>query len=166
METTLPTDPTTDPAQLLEVLQLQTHQVWACKRQNNPTALEQPLDTLLSLLEDIIQQSYDRYVALEGEEKSAMQAYHVKQASQMVYPLLVKIVSGEVTDNARVDRTAKVLSHLSGRGAAGAMIGTWHFSCLDSHGKETVVSLKIHEPSYIGNDIGFKTWGAAPLMAK
>lgn len=28
------------------------------------------------------------------------------------------------------------------------------------------MKLRLHEPCYIGNDIGFKTWGAAPLLAK
>ncbi|KAI7857643.1 putative methyltransferase-domain-containing protein [Circinella umbellata] len=50
--------------------------------------------------------------------------------------------------------------------AAGAITRTWHFPYLDSNGNRQEHRFKLHEPSYIGNDIGFKTWGAAPLLAK
>lgn len=50
--------------------------------------------------------------------------------------------------------------------AAGSLTRSWHFPFLDPNGDLAQLIIKLHEPSYIGNDIGFKTWGAAPLLAK
>lgn len=50
--------------------------------------------------------------------------------------------------------------------AAGAITRTWHIAYLDPNGVRDEIAIQLHEPSYVGNDIGFKTWGAAPLLAK
>jgi hypothetical protein len=28
------------------------------------------------------------------------------------------------------------------------------------------MGIKVHEPTFIENDLGFKTWGSAPLLAR
>ncbi|KAI9010372.1 putative methyltransferase-domain-containing protein [Phycomyces nitens] len=99
---------------------------------------------MLVLLESLIDQSYDRYATLDDEEEiRPVKNQDIERARQATQAILVRIVSGEMSiPDEQIDRAAKAMAHLSGRGAAGAM------------------------PSFIGNDIGFKTWGAAPLMAK
>ncbi|KAI8139542.1 putative methyltransferase-domain-containing protein [Fennellomyces sp. T-0311] len=139
------------PEQILERLETSVHLAQARGKQNGPD-----IDAALGLLDQLIQWSYDRYTNIEledgCEEEGEEQTYRVhprdiSRANQICGSFLIKIVSGDLGewDDDRVDTAARLLAHLSGRG---------------EH------KFKLHEPSYIGNDIGFKTWGAAPLLAK
>ncbi|OZJ06226.1 hypothetical protein BZG36_00819 [Bifiguratus adelaidae] len=64
------------------------------------------------------------------------------------------------------ERAAALTAHLSGRGASGAITRVWRFPRRkgDVHGNAIEVS--IHEPGYVGDDLGFKTWGAAPFLGR
>ncbi|CAO3598932.1 unnamed protein product [Absidia cylindrospora] len=138
---------------------------------------------MLEALNDLVSRSYDQYTNLELED-AIMDDYDINstfqervtvkdivRANQLVGSLLVRMISGELLvgddqDDDRMEQAAKLLAHMSGRGAAGAITRTWHFPFLDANGDLDQLLIKLHEPSYIGNDIGFKTWGAAPLLAK
>ena len=50
--------------------------------------------------------------------------------------------------------------------AAGSITRTWHIPYLNIDGIPQQLLIQLHEPCYVGNDLGFKTWGAAPMMAK
>ncbi|KAL0076201.1 putative methyltransferase-domain-containing protein [Phycomyces blakesleeanus] len=154
--------------QILDTIQNHVSQAWAYRKQGRDSDMETQIDSMLSLLEDLIDRSYDRFATLDDEEEiRPVKSQDIQKARQLTQTILVRIVSGEMSiADEQIDRAAKAMAHLSGRGAAGAMVGTWYIPYLDSNGVRESVSLKIHEPSFIGNDIGFKTWGAAPLMAK
>ncbi|KAI9321209.1 putative methyltransferase-domain-containing protein [Dichotomocladium elegans] len=63
-----------------------------------------------------------------------MTGFYLQKANKIANQTLVKIVAGDLTsDDDRIEKAARLIAHLAGRG---------------------------------GNDIGFKTWGAAPLLAK
>jgi hypothetical protein len=49
---------------------------------------------------------------------------------------------------------------------AGAITRTWHFEYLNRDGDKEKMGIKVHEPTFIENDLGFKTWGSAPLLAR
>ncbi|KAI8077484.1 putative methyltransferase-domain-containing protein [Thamnidium elegans] len=117
-------------------------------------------DNLLDLLDNLIQLSADRFMTLgdsniEDSENEAYQQYVIHptdiiKAKGYAGGLLLKIISTEILfnddkDDERMERASRLLAHMSGRG-------------------ELLVPL--HEPCYVGNDLGFKTWGAAPMMAK
>lgn len=57
-------------------------------------------------------------------------------------------------------RVASCLTHFCGRSASGAMTRTWTFKTNPPQ------SLQIHDPSFIGGDVGFKTFGSAYLLSK
>ncbi|KAG0050968.1 hypothetical protein BGZ83_004261 [Gryganskiella cystojenkinii] len=58
------------------------------------------------------------------------------------------------------ERVSSCMAHFCGRAAAGAMTRTWTFK---SHPPQ---SLQIHDPSFTGGDVGFKTFGSAYLLSK
>ncbi|ORY96681.1 putative methyltransferase-domain-containing protein [Syncephalastrum racemosum] len=168
------------PGQVLDCIQEHCHEVFVQRKQDTAAFLVH-LDTALDLLDRLIQHSYDRFTNIEledGREEEGeddthrVLSHHIARANTIASSLLVKIVSGEIlsgddqADSDRVDRAAQLLAHLSGRGAAGAITRTWHIPYLDANGDRHEQRIRLHEPSYIGNDIGFKTWGAAPLLAK
>ncbi|KAI9498668.1 putative methyltransferase-domain-containing protein [Zychaea mexicana] len=163
------------PEQILERLDTSVHQAQIRGKLDQDNGAE--IDAALDMLEQLILWSYDRYTNIEledgCEEEGEEQTYRVHphdivRANQICGSFLVKIVSGDWGEwqDDRVDKAARLLAHLSGRGAAGAITRTWHFPYLDPNGNRQEHRFKLHEPSYIGNDIGFKTWGAAPLLAK
>ncbi|KAI7897967.1 putative methyltransferase-domain-containing protein [Cokeromyces recurvatus] len=119
------------------------------------------VDKLLDLLDELIQLSADRFMSLGDSEHFDIQEEDHEQ-QYIVHPddlirardysnsVLLKIISTEFIfhddkDDERIERASRIVAHMSGRG-------------------ELLVYL--HEPCYIGNDLGFKTWGAAPMMAK
>ncbi|KAG0175710.1 Vacuolar protein-sorting-associated protein 28 [Apophysomyces sp. BC1034] len=167
------------PSKTLDTIHNHISKTWFIKKQGKE-GLEEHLDSILDHLDDLIQWSYDRYTNIEledgreeekEEEANQIQSQHISQANQMASSVLVKIVAGEMVvgddkDDERMERAARILAHLSGRGAAGAITRTWHIPYLDRNGDRNEIQIKLHEPSFIGNDIGFKTWGAAPLLAK
>ncbi|KAG0368102.1 hypothetical protein BC939DRAFT_461524 [Gamsiella multidivaricata] len=58
------------------------------------------------------------------------------------------------------ERVASCLTHFCGRAASGAMTRTWTYKTTPPQ------SLHIHDPSFIGGDVGFKTFGSAYLLSK
>ncbi|KAF8949307.1 hypothetical protein BGZ47_006844 [Haplosporangium gracile] len=64
-------------------------------------------------------------------------------------------------DNERLtERVSACVAHFCGRAASGAMTRTWTFRSILPQ------SLKIHDPSFTGGDVGFKTFGSAYLLSK
>ncbi|GAA5802710.1 hypothetical protein HPULCUR_008184 [Helicostylum pulchrum] len=138
-------------------------------------------DTLLDLLDTLIQLSADRFMTLgdsniEDSENEAYQQYVIHptdiiKAKGYASGLLLKIISTEILfeddkDDERMERASRLLAHMSGRGAAGSITRTWHIPYLNNDGVRQELLVPLHEPCYVGNDLGFKTWGAAPMMAK
>ncbi|KAG0225056.1 hypothetical protein BGW42_004687 [Actinomortierella wolfii] len=60
-----------------------------------------------------------------------------------------------------VERVTAAMAHLCGRAASGAVTRTWKFN---TH--PFPKSIQIHDPSFIGGDVGFKTFGSAYLLSK
>ncbi|KAF9976335.1 hypothetical protein BGZ73_008765 [Actinomortierella ambigua] len=60
-----------------------------------------------------------------------------------------------------VERVSAAMAHLCGRAASGAVTRTWTFKT-HPFPKE----IQIHDPSFIGGDVGFKTFGSAYLLSK
>ncbi|KAF9136746.1 hypothetical protein BGX30_010889 [Mortierella sp. GBA39] len=58
------------------------------------------------------------------------------------------------------DRVSACVAHFCGRAASGAITRTWTFR------SNPPQSLKIHDPSFTGGDVGFKTFGSAYLLSK
>lgn len=115
-------------------------------------------------------------------------------AKRIANDWLLKVISGDYIGNDELDdpmdRAAQVLAHFSGRGGkgfliderkeprlaidnsawphtgAGAITRTWHFEYLTRDGDKETMDIKVHEPTFIENDLGFKTWGSAPLLAR
>lgn len=58
------------------------------------------------------------------------------------------------------ERVSALVAHFCGRAASGAMTRTWTFRSSPPQ------SLKIHDPSFTGGDVGFKTFGSAYLLSK
>ncbi|KAF9114904.1 hypothetical protein BGX27_009451 [Mortierella sp. AM989] len=58
------------------------------------------------------------------------------------------------------ERVSSCLTHFCGRAASGAMTRTWTYKTNPPQ------SLKIHDPSFTGGDVGFKTFGSAYLLSK
>ncbi|KAK5808983.1 hypothetical protein F5H01DRAFT_350926 [Linnemannia elongata] len=58
------------------------------------------------------------------------------------------------------ERVSACVAHFCGRAASGAMTRTWTFR------SNPPQSLKIHDPSFTGGDVGFKTFGSAYLLSK
>jgi hypothetical protein len=63
----------------------------------------------------------------------------------------------------RIQPKDNISNHTIG---AGAITRTWHFEYLTRDGDKEVLDIKVHEPTFIENDLGFKTWGSAPLLAR
>ncbi|KAF7723176.1 hypothetical protein EC973_002311 [Apophysomyces ossiformis] len=170
---------THQPNEILESIHHHISQAWILKKSASDS-LQGHLDTAFDQLDDLIRRSYDRYTNIEledgkeeekEEETDRVYPHHITQANHMASAILVKVVAGDMSvgddkDDDRMERAAKILAHLSGRGAAGAITRTWHIPYLNDDGDRQEFKIKLHEPSFIGNDIGFKTWGAAPLLAK
>jgi hypothetical protein len=80
----------------------------------------------------------------------------------------IKTAAGAGSQNAEyrerhellTERVASCLTHFCGRTASGAMTRTWTYKTNPPQ------SLQIHDPSFIGGDVGFKTFGAAYLLSK
>ncbi|KAF9173059.1 hypothetical protein BGX21_003771 [Mortierella sp. AD011] len=58
------------------------------------------------------------------------------------------------------ERVSSCLAHFCGRAASGAMTRTWTYKT------DPPQSLQIHDPSFTGGDVGFKTFGSAYLLSK
>ncbi|KAK3847672.1 MAG: hypothetical protein J3R72DRAFT_430546 [Linnemannia gamsii] len=58
------------------------------------------------------------------------------------------------------ERVSACVAHFCGRAASGAMTRTWTFR------SNPPQSLQIHDPSFTGGDVGFKTFGSAYLLSK
>ncbi|KAF8981398.1 hypothetical protein BGZ46_002905 [Entomortierella lignicola] len=58
------------------------------------------------------------------------------------------------------ERVSSCLTNFCGRAATGAMTRTWTYKTTPPQ------SLQIHDPSFIGGDVGFKTFGSAYLLSK
>ncbi|KAI8065464.1 putative methyltransferase-domain-containing protein [Gongronella butleri] len=166
------------PIQFLDDLQQQVSAIQAARRKDHAgnAALGVLLDQLLDGLDTFVNRMYDRYATLEDaptamDEPERVTLYHLQRANQVVSNILLRLVSSECVvlddkDDERMEHAARLMAHLSGRGAAGAITSTWHIPFVADNGQLDTLQVRLHEPTYIGNDIGFKTWGAAPLMAK
>ncbi|CEP12993.1 hypothetical protein [Parasitella parasitica] len=139
------------------------------------------VDSLLDVLDELIRLSADRFMSLGDIDHDEIKEEDYKQ--YIVHPddiitakkyssfILLKLISAEMLfeddkDDERMGRAARLMAHMSGRGAAGPITRTWHIPFLNSDGVRQELLVPLHEPCYIGNDLGFKTWGAAPMMAK
>ncbi|KAG1145497.1 hypothetical protein G6F37_001523 [Rhizopus arrhizus] len=141
----------------------------------NKKRQKEPVDKMLDKLDELLELSTHIYLDLnfpeEQEEHCVVSFNDMRKASEMTSSILLKLVSCEIMfndeqDDERMERASRLLAHMSGRGAAGSITRTWHIPFLNSDGEKKEMRLQLHEPCYIGNDIGFKTWGAAPLLAK
>ncbi|OBZ86555.1 Protein-lysine N-methyltransferase rrg1 [Choanephora cucurbitarum] len=135
------------------------------------------IDQLLDVLDNLIQLSADRFMCLgdygqdDEYEPYIVHPQDLIRARQYTNTILLKLISAEYLfeddrDDERMERASRLLAHMSGRGAAGSITRTWHIPYLNSDGVRQELRLPLHEPCYVGNDLGFKTWGAAPMMAK
>ncbi|KAI9480723.1 MAG: putative methyltransferase-domain-containing protein [Benjaminiella poitrasii] len=160
---------------LLDKIEETSHSVKLSGKKGN-------VDKLLDLLDELIQLSADRFISLGDTEHFDIQDED-NEKQYIVHPddlirarnycnlVLLKLISTELMfnddkDDERIERASRILSHMSGRGAAGSITRRWHIPYLNADGVRQELLVHLHEPCYIGNDIGFKTWGAAPIMAK
>ncbi|KAI8977465.1 putative methyltransferase-domain-containing protein [Mycotypha africana] len=149
---------------------------------------KQNILSLLNALEQLIQLSADRFLSLDVEGYLPAEEEEQQRSEFIVHPddllrakdysasILLKLISTEISfpDNkqdedeneSRMERASRILAHMSGRGAAGSITRIWHIPYLNDNGEKEELLLPLHEPCYVGNDLGFKTWGAAPMMAK
>ncbi|KAI8579635.1 hypothetical protein K450DRAFT_240757 [Umbelopsis ramanniana AG] len=159
---------------LLDSIQQEIAQVAQHRRKDLPT--HDLVKTILDSLDIIIHRSYDQHttVSIENEDDDesgdGMKVTYgdMTTAKRIASGWLLKVISGEYADgdDASMDRAAHVMAHFSGRGGAGAITRTWHFEYLTRDGDKDVMDIKVHEPTFIENDLGFKTWGSAPLLAR
>ncbi|KAI9305301.1 putative methyltransferase-domain-containing protein [Cunninghamella echinulata] len=168
--------------EILDTLQEQISTINIYRKQGNLISLGNQLTTLLESLDELIARSLVVFLTLdlknEQEEDNGdyqNEDYKVTptdmiRANKLVGNILLRIVSGELIiedghDDERMDQAAKIIAHLSGR-AIGSHIRTWMIPYIDPNGNIEQFQIKLHEPGYTGNGIGFKTWGAAPLLSK
>ncbi|KAI8337997.1 putative methyltransferase-domain-containing protein [Chlamydoabsidia padenii] len=171
------------PYEILENVSNQVSSINLYRKQGDTLNMGQTMTDMLQTLMELVSRSYDQYTNLELQDDTVddddlndtfydrVTVKDIARANQLVGNMLVRIISGELLanddqDDERMEQAAKLLAHMSGRGAAGSLTRSWHFPFLDPNGDLDQLVIKLHEPSYIGNDIGFKTWGAAPLLAK
>jgi len=163
---------------LLESVQQEIGQIVQNRRKDIPShnLVRHVLDTL----DIIIARSYDQHttVSLEDnddqddEQNDGLKVTYgdMMTAKRIANDWLLKVISGDYIGNDELDdpmdRAAQVLAHFSGRGGAGAITRTWHFEYLTRDGDKETMDIKVHEPTFIENDLGFKTWGSAPLLAR
>ncbi|KAF9959439.1 hypothetical protein BGZ70_008848 [Mortierella alpina] len=87
----------------------------------------------------------------EAEENEAVQDNDGETALEQDYRLQHEQLT---------ERVSSCLAHFCGRAASGAMTRTWTFKTTPPQ------SLQIHDPSFTGGDVGFKTFGSAYLLSK
>ncbi|KAF9575604.1 hypothetical protein EC968_002540 [Mortierella alpina] len=87
----------------------------------------------------------------EAEEEEGIEGRDKETAQERDY----RIQHEQLTE-----RVSSCLAHFCGRAASGAMTRTWTFKTTPPH------SLQIHDPSFTGGDVGFKTFGSAYLLSK
>lgn len=139
------------------------------------------VDALLDSLDKLVSLSADRFMTLgdsnhndiedEEYEQYIVHPNDLIKAKGFCSSILLKLISTELIfedekDDERMERASRLLAHMSGRGAAGSITRTWHIPYLNEDGVRQELLVPLHEPCYVGNDLGFKTWGAAPMMAK
>ncbi|RCI06124.1 hypothetical protein CU098_013661 [Rhizopus stolonifer] len=155
---------------LLELIESSTSNSFVNKKRQ-----KEPVDTMLDRLDQLIELSTHIYLDTnfddQEEDRCIVSFNDMRKANEMTNSIIIKIVSCEIMfndgkDDERIERASRILAHMSGRGAAGSITRTWHIPFLNPDGDKREMKLRLHEPCYIGNDIGFKTWGAAPLLAK
>ncbi|KAI8642171.1 putative methyltransferase-domain-containing protein [Parasitella parasitica] len=139
------------------------------------------IDRLLDALEELIGLSAHLFMSFGDIDHDEIEEEEYKQ--YIVHPndiktarkysnfILVKLISSEMLfedgkDDERINKAGRLIAHMSGRQAAGAITRTWHIPYLNSDGVRQELLVPLHEPGYIGNGLGAKTWGAAPMMAK
>ncbi|RUS27328.1 putative methyltransferase-domain-containing protein [Jimgerdemannia flammicorona] len=138
----------------------------------------------LADLESLIKLSYERYTytmndadGTNPDKDATITPDDMRRLRRAAVPWLVKVVAGEwaVThenedaggDQEEVmERAANLMAHMSGRSGSGAMTRTWYFPAPPGDINNSNIAVRIHEPGVVGDDIGFKTWGAAPMLAK
>ncbi|CAO3631301.1 unnamed protein product [Cunninghamella blakesleeana] len=150
------------------------------RKQGKLASISTELTTLLDNLNELISRSLIIYFSLddnikdnydEDEDYNRVDPSDITKANKLVGNILLRIVSGELIlnddkDDDRMDQAAKIIAHLSGRGAPGSHVRSWIIPYLDPNGNIQHFNFKLHEPGYTENNIGLKTWGAAPLLAK
>lgn len=115
------------PDQTLESIDNHIHQARVLDKTSTEDTFQQEVDAALTLLEQLVQQSYDCYTTIElsdGQEmhdeegaENRVTQDHIQQANKVAGAFLVKIVSGLMElDDEQVERAARLLAHLSGRG--------------------------------------------------
>ncbi|KAG0252709.1 hypothetical protein DFQ27_007892 [Actinomortierella ambigua] len=100
----------------------------------------------------------------EDEEEEEEKDNGTKEAHTLKKPTLVMTKEEEEYRSAHerlVNRVSAAMAHLCGRAASGAVTRTWTFKT-HPFPKE----IQIHDPSFIGGDVGFKTFGSAYLLSK
>ncbi|CAG8613557.1 10337_t:CDS:2, partial [Paraglomus brasilianum] len=108
---------------------------------------------------------WDTGLAIEETEKESA-AVNRKEGVEW----LTKVVASSlewIEDNEReevLERAAKCLAACCGKVATGAIIREWHFATpLDS---TPSITLRIRDSTFVDDNVGFKTWGSAYLLAK
>jgi hypothetical protein len=115
--------------------------------------------SILSIV-DLIELSVAEHVyALDARTQALESQQNLQTLAKCSTRWLVQALDAlsEAGDEADVEKVARVLSLLSGRGSSGPV---------KRHFKFGKVELVIREPSYVEAEIGWQTWGAAVLAAK
>ncbi|KAG0001801.1 hypothetical protein BGZ65_003178 [Modicella reniformis] len=103
----------------------------------------------------------------QDDDEERMDSEHAEITATSI-PKSMKIEPSETPQEAEyrlrhellTKRVAACLTHFCGRAASGAMTRTWTYKTNPPQ------SLQIHDPSFIGGDVGFKTFGSAYLLSK
>ncbi|CAI2164305.1 16348_t:CDS:2 [Funneliformis geosporum] len=135
---------------------------------------EQPNhDTLLNVLKNLQQYFFEK------ETKPIWEMNPLNGCGEKNYSLdqknviewLTKLVASSlewmVDDSERDDvleRAAKCLSSACGKVASGPIVREWRFLSQADNGHSVI--LKIRDTTLLDDDVGFKTWGAAYLLAR
>jgi hypothetical protein len=117
------------PQDLLDSIEVEAHQV-VVSRKTGGLALQVHLDKMLDLLDNLIQLSADRFMDLEApgisvEEQDYKQYIihpdDIVKARTLTSHLLLRVISSDILvqddkDDDRMDRSSRLLAHMSGRG--------------------------------------------------
>ncbi|KAI1319461.1 hypothetical protein EDD11_004038 [Mortierella claussenii] len=127
------------------------------------------LKLLVKLEETAPAEEEEEEVEEEGESKdeNVTQTTESNDKAKMTSNNTIKLAK-ETSEEAKyqlqhgllTERVSACLTNFCGRAASGAMTRTWNYKTSPPQ------SLQIHDPSFTGGDVGFKTFGSAYLLSK
>jgi hypothetical protein len=93
---------------------------------NGGSKTQKYIDSLLDVLDELIQLSADRFMSLDDDEEEESEQYIIHpndiiKAKEFSSFLLLKLISTELIfnddqDDTRIERASRLLAHMSGRG--------------------------------------------------